>query len=276
MAVYAIGDIQGCYDDLRRLLDRLDFDPSPDCLWLVGDLVNRGPQSLETLRFVRGLGQANVTVLGNHDLTLIALHAGIRRKKSYSSLKAVLDASDCDELIHWLRHRPLLHHDSELGFTMVHAGIVPQWDLVQAMRCADEVEQVLRSQDYHQLLPHMFGDYPEGWSDNLEGWDRLRFIINVLTRLRYCDVEGRIDTKSKGPPGTQPKGLMPWFKVPNRKSAAMKIVCGHWSTLGFRREAGVIALDSGCVWGGELTAVRLDREGDLVQKVQCRSSSIRS
>lgn len=269
MAVYAIGDIQGCFDELRRLLDRLNFDPAADRLWLVGDLVNRGPKSLDTLRYVKALRQAAVTVLGNHDLNLLAKYVGAKPNKAGSSLDAVLSAPDCDELVDWLRHRCLLHHDPQLGFTMGHAGLVPQWNLEQALALAGEVQAVLRGSDYVEFLYHMYGDEPDRWSEELRGWGRLRFIVNAFTRLRYCDRDGRINIGLTGPPGTQPKGFMPWFEVPGRKSADLHIVCGHWSTLGYRKEPGVIALDSGCVWGGQLTAVRLDGQGNPITALEC-------
>ena len=219
MSIYAIGDIQGCYDELRRLLDRLDFDTAQDRLWLVGDLVNRGPKSLETLRFVRGLKSAAITVLGNHDLHLLTIHAGIRKPDPGSSLYHVLNAPDRDELIHWLRHRGVVHHDSALGFTMIHAGLLPQWDFNQVLSLAEELETTLRRDDYQQLLQNMYGNQPDRWSDQLQGWDRLRTITNAFTRLRYCDADGRMDMNFYGPPGTQPEGLIPWYQIPNRKIA---------------------------------------------------------
>jgi bis(5'-nucleosyl)-tetraphosphatase (symmetrical) len=258
MAIYAIGDIQGCYDELRGLLVRLRFQPSHDRLWLVGDLVNRGPKSLEVLRLVKGLGEVVTCVLGNHDLHLLAADVGVRKPRPKDTLQVVLDAPDRAELIDWLRRRSLLHHDDELGYTMVHAGLAPQWDLSMARACAQEVERLLRGDEYRQLLHNMYGDHPDRWSDELADWPRVKTIINILTRLRYCDAQGRMDTKASGPPGTQPAGLMPWFEVPGRCSSGLNIVCGHWAALGYHRAPGVIAIDSGCVWGGNLTALRLD------------------
>jgi len=191
VAVYAIGDIQGCYRELRHLLEYLHFDPAQDRLWFTGDLVNRGPQSLETLRFIRGLGSAALTVLGNHDLHLLAAADNPARIKKRDTLNPIFDAPDRDELLLWLRQQPLLHHDAELNFTLVHAGLPPQWDLAQAQACAQEVEQVLRSAAHADFFAHMYGDQPDHWSDDLHGWERLRFITNCLTRLRYCDSEGR-------------------------------------------------------------------------------------
>jgi len=260
VAVYAVGDIQGCFDELRRLLDMLRFDPAADRLWLVGDLVNRGPKSLETLRFVRGLGPAATTVLGNHDLHLIAV-ARRRHDHGGHTLDAVLTAPDRDALVDWLRHRPLLHHDDDTGFTMVHAGLPPQWDLSLAQRCAREVEDALRGPQLDAFLDHMYGNKPNRWSDTLSGWERLRFAVNCFTRMRYCNAEGRLDFGAKGPPGTQPQGLFPWFELP-RASRELRLVFGHWSTLRTHDVRGVYPLDTGCLWGGALTALRLDGEPD--------------
>jgi len=271
MAVYAIGDIQGYFDPLRRLLDALRFDPAVDRVWLVGDLVNRGPSSLEVLRFVKGLGEAATAVLGNHDLHLLAVQHAARPRKRRDTLRQVLDASDRDELLGWLRHRPLLHHDPGLGYTLVHAGLAPQWDLATAQACAREVETALRGPEYARFLEQMYGDQPDRWSDTLAGWDRLRFITNCLTRMRYCDVEGRLDLDAKGSPGAQPAGLVPWFRVPGRRHAGLRVVFGHWSQLGLMLEEEVIALDTGCVWGGALTAARLDGPERRPVSVDCRS-----
>jgi bis(5'-nucleosyl)-tetraphosphatase (symmetrical) len=257
MAVYAVGDIQGCYDELRALLDGLHFDPADDVLWLVGDLVNRGPKSLETLRFVRDLGTAAVTVLGNHDLHLIAASHGRLLGRGGHTLDAVLTAPDREELVDWLRRQPLLHHDEQLGYTMIHAGLPPQWDLDLAQRCAREVEAVLRGPRLEEFIGHMYGNKPNRWSDDLDGWDRLRFAVNCFTRTRYCDARGRLDFKAKGTPGSQPPGLYPWFEVP-RASRDLRIVFGHWSALGPRDDPGIFPLDTGCLWGGTMTALRLD------------------
>ncbi len=269
MSIYAIGDIQACYDELRRLLDSLSFDPASDRLWLVGDLVDRGPASLETLRFVKALGDSAISVLGNHDLHLLATHAGVRRPDSNSSLHAVLNAPDCEELMDWLRFCPVLHHDPSMKLTMVHAGVPPQWDFAAACRLANELQTTLRGDDYQQFLRHMYGNQPDTWAENLRGWDRLRVITNGFTRLRYCDSNGRMNMSIYAPPGTQPEGLIPWYQIPDRKSADMSIVFGHWAALGYRRQPGLIALDSGCVWGGRLTAVCLDREEKDAVSVTC-------
>jgi bis(5'-nucleosyl)-tetraphosphatase (symmetrical) len=259
VAVYAIGDIQGCYDPLRRLLDALDYEPARDRLWLTGDLVNRGPQSLEVLRFVAALDQV-VCVLGNHDLHLLALALGAEaaRQRSRDTLDAVLAAPDREELLAWLRTCPLAHHDAVLGWLLVHAGVAPQWDLAQTLACAREVEATLRGDAAGAFLGGMYGDEPARWREELRGIERARFITNCLTRMRYCDASGRLDLQAKGPPGTQPAGLLPWFRAPQRRTEGVSIVFGHWAALGFLDEPGLLALDTGCVWGQALTAVRLD------------------
>jgi bis(5'-nucleosyl)-tetraphosphatase (symmetrical) len=263
MANYAIGDVQGCYDPLRRLLDAIGFDPSRDRLYFAGDLVNRGPQSLQTLRFVRGLGAAALSVLGNHDLHLLAAaHGG--RKGRRDTLEEVLRASDRDELLDWLRRQPLLHQMQPHGTLLIHAGLPPQWDLALARRCAGEAEAALAGDSFTELLADMYGDEPAQWSDSLRGNARLRFIINCFTRLRYCDSRGRLDFQAKGAPGSQPPRLLPWFMVGDRRSAQTEVVFGHWSTLGQVHwpEQRVYCLDTGAVWGQRLTALRLD-DGSL-------------
>ncbi len=266
MAVYAIGDVQGCFRELQFLLDKLQFDPSADQLWFTGDLVNRGPRSLETLRFVRSLGEAAVTVLGNHDLHLLAVAHELSRIKPQDTFGDVLGAFDREELLAWLRRRPLLHHGE--GFYLIHAGLPPQWCISEAVQYAAEVAACLQGEDYRELLEHMYGDQPDLWSDSLQGWPRLRFITNCLTRLRYCETNGRVEFQQKGPPGSQPPHLLPWFAVPGRRSAGANIVFGHWSTLGFYRERGVYCVDTGCLWGGELTALRL---GEIPQRISVPS-----
>jgi bis(5'-nucleosyl)-tetraphosphatase (symmetrical) len=268
MAVYAIGDIQGCYTELRSLLDRIAFDADKDELWLTGDLVNRGTDSLSVLRFVRGLGDSARCVLGNHDLHLLALACGARRGSRRDTLEELLAADDAEELIHRLRHRPMLHHDESLGWTMVHAGLPPQWDLATAFTCAQELESRLQRADYASLLAVLFGDLPDAWSTSLSGIERLRFTTNCLTRLRYCQADGKLALAYKGAPGTQPDNLMPWFRVPHRASQQLRIVFGHWSTLPLLNETNLLALDGGCVWGGRLVAARLDGELQLTQ-VSC-------
>lgn len=269
MPVYAAGDLQGCLDPLKRLLDKVRFDPAADRLWLVGDLVNRGPRSLETLRFVRALGDSAITVLGNHDLHLLAIHEGVHRVRRRDTVQAILDAPDREQLMDWLRHRPLLHHDAGVQWTLLHAGLPPQWDLETAHACAAEVEAVLRGPEHRLLLERMYGDEPDLWSDSLEGWDRLRFITNCFTRLRYCTADGHVDMEYKGAPGGQLPHLMPWFAVPGRGSADLRIVFGHWSTLGLYQADNVLCLDTGCVWGQHMTLARLDGDGVETLQTKC-------
>jgi bis(5'-nucleosyl)-tetraphosphatase (symmetrical) len=265
MAIYAVGDVQGCAAELESLLDRLEFRPDRDRLWFVGDLVNRGPKSLDVLRLVSGLGDAAVVVLGNHDLHLLAAaRTGDGLRAQDESLRPVLDAPDRDALLDWLQSRPMLHHDSSLDLTLLHAGVPPQWDLGLAQRCAAELERALRGDRSGQLFERMYGNEPDLWRDELEGAERLRFITNALTRLRACDAQGRMLLSFKGPPSRLPQGAHPWFRVPGRRSAGSRIVCGHWSALGYVDEPDVLALDTGCVWGGALTAKRLDSTGPPV------------
>ena len=269
MAIYAIGDIQGCFDALRRLLDKVGFDPALDRLWSVGDLVNRGPGSLETLRFFKGLDDAAVAVLGNHDLHLLAVHAGTQPVKKKDTFQSLLAADDVDDLMDWLRRRPLMHLDRTHGVAIAHAGLAPQWDIDTARACAAEVEAILRGPRYRDLLDAMYGDEPQSWNATLTGIARHRFIINAFTRMRYCDVNGRLDLKQKGAPGSEPRGLMPWFDVPGRRSTDTRIVFGHWSTLGLVTRPDVLALDTGCVWGGRLTVARLDTREDDITAIDC-------
>jgi bis(5'-nucleosyl)-tetraphosphatase (symmetrical) len=271
MPIYAIGDVQGCYAPLQQLLARLRFDPARDRLWFTGDLVNRGPQSLEVLRFVKGLGDRAVSVLGNHDLHLLAVAAGTARPGKRDTLDEILHAPDRDELLSWLRLRPLLHHDADLGYTLVHAGLLPPWDLAQAQRLAREAEALLLGPAYTDFFHHMYSDLPDHWNENLHGFDRLRVIVNAFTRLRYCDLDGNMDLRPKGPPGSQPPDLLPWFQVPGRRSHGLKIVFGHWSALGLCQSDDVIGLDSGCVWDRSLSAVRLDAEPVEFFSVDCET-----
>ena len=257
MTTYAIGDVQGCYDELQRLLERIGFDVARDRLWFTGDLVNRGPGSLAVLRFVKELGDRAVTVLGNHDLHLLAVDAGIRSHRKSDTLENILSAPDADELLYWLRNRPLLHIDQWLGYVMMHAGLPPQWDLGKARTCAREVETVLQDPGYIDFIRHMYGDEPDLWSESLVGWDRLRFITNCFTRLRFCDRAGRLALEEKGAPGSQPQHYLPWFELWNPGDEGMQVIFGHWSTLNECLRTGFHAIDSGCVWGGSLTAMRL-------------------
>ena len=260
MAVYAIGDIQGCFSELQALLELIHFDPANDRLWFAGDLVNRGPDSLETLRFIRDLGPAAISVLGNHDLHLLALAHGIPLNHDDHTMDTILVAPDRDELVDWLSHQPLMHHDETLGYTLVHAGLPPQWDLHMALQCAHEVETVLHGSQRPEFLEEMYGNEPVHWSHELKGWDRLRFIVNCFTRMRFCDASGRLDFTCKGAPGTQPDGYRPWFEIPDRANRDMRIIFGHWSTLGERDDPGIFPIDTACLWGGALTALRIDTE----------------
>jgi len=255
VARWAIGDVQGCADELKELVQRIGFKSDRDRLWLVGDLVNRGPKSLEVLRFVRSLADNAVTVLGNHDLHLLAVALVQARIRKSDTLTGILAAPDRDDLIEWLLQLPLAHH--EQGDLLLHAGVVPQWGVAQTLELAEEVQRALRKQP-EWLLSTMYGDQPDRWRASLKGADRLRFTVNVLTRLRFCTPEGRIDLKHSGRPDSAPTPLLPWFDAPDRASADARIVFGHWSALGFHAGNGVLALDTGCVWGGSLTAVDLD------------------
>ena len=265
MSTYVIGDIQGCYRELLDLLDEINFDATNDELWFIGDLINRGPESLKVLRFVKQLNENTIVTLGNHDLHLIAVANKRQNKKNKDTLDEILAAPDREELMTWLRQQSLIHIDHDKGFTMVHAGLVPQWDLQQTTEVAQEAEAILKSDAFHDFLDVMYGNQPDQWSDDLEGHDRIRFIINCLTRLRYCSKSGRMDFKCKGAPGSEPKGIHPWFCIKNRKLKKEKILFGHWSTvsLGDIDDFGiynVYPLDTGCVWGGTLTAIRLEDE----------------
>jgi bis(5'-nucleosyl)-tetraphosphatase (symmetrical) len=265
MARYAIGDIQGCCDELKALLARLNFSADRDELWFVGDLVNRGPQSVETLRFVRALGANATVVLGNHDLHLLAIAYGTKRKpKDGDTLEDVLRAPDREQLLEWLLGRPLAVYDEPRGDFLVHGGLVPEWTPRRAATLAREVEAVLRD-DARTLFDSMYGNKPDKWDEKLRGMDRLRFVINAFTRMRYVTLDGRIDLKQKDAPGKQEAGFVPWFDAPARASRDVRVVCGHWSTLGLERRKDLLALDTGCVWGGALTAVNLDMEEPAVQ-----------
>ena len=272
MAIYAIGDLQGCHSALRRLLEKLDFSPAEDQVWFCGDLVNRGPDSLATLRYIKSLGDSAVTVLGNHDLHLLAAAAGVKKEKE-SSLAAILNAPDRDELLHWLRCKPLLYHDKKTNFSLAHAGIYPWWSLDEARERASELEQVLCDDDYEEFLFSMYGNRPDVWKDDLRSWERLRFICNAFTRMRYCFPDGKIDLKSKGPIGTQTWHTLPWFEIPERKTKQDNIAFGHWSTLGLHQHPNIFPLDTGCVWGGRLTALKIDRENPQYIQIDCEQEA---
>jgi len=265
MAIYAIGDVQGCFVALKKLLDRIRYDPAQDRLWFVGDLVNRGPDSLSVLRYVKGFGASAVTVLGNHDLHLVAGAAGCVPGRTNATFQDVLTASDRDDLLWWLRHQRLLYLEKEVA--LVHAGLLPQWTMSEAVQLAGDVEEVLRSDDYDEFLRiHYKNDYSQ-WSGELTGMIRLSAITNALTRLRVCSAQGEMALSYTGPLEDVPKGVLPWFQVPKRKSSGVMIICGHWAALGLHMKDNVIALDAGCVYGRQLVAVRL--EDRQVFQVSC-------
>jgi bis(5'-nucleosyl)-tetraphosphatase (symmetrical) len=272
VSTYVIGDVQGCFDELQRLLEKIRFDPAGDTLWFTGDLVNRGPKSLEVLRFVRGLGERAVTVLGNHDLHLVAARLG-GRQRARDTFEDVLQAGDCDELLAWLRGLPLLH--VERDHALVHAGLPPQWSLGDAQAiCAEASLQIASDAADAFFRDHMYGDEPDRWTPRLRGWDRLRFVINCCTRMRVCSPEGRIDLHFNGPPGDTPDGLIPWFTVPGRRTARATVLFGHWSTLGRVHwpEHRAWGLDTGAVWGRQLSALRLDDHRIVAVKSKVRGS----
>lgn len=266
MATYAIGDIQGCFEALERMLDLIGFEPTADRLWFVGDIVNRGPDSLAAMRYIKDLGDRAVTVLGNHDLHLLTVAAGYTRLHRGDTLQEILDAPDRDDLVAWLRTRKLMH--AEDGWAMVHAGLLPQWSVERALELAGEVEAALAGPDYLELLASMYGNQPDEWHDDLSGNDRLRVIVNAMTRLRLCSRAGKMEFKHKSAPRLLPAGYFPWYAVPGRRSAGSQIIFGHWSTLGLHASKDVVALDSGCLWGNALSAMRLhDRK---IFQIDCR------
>jgi len=256
MATYAIGDIQGCYNELQRLLDQVAFDTAQDRLWLVGDLVNRGPGSLEVLRLVKSLGESAITVLGNHDLHLLAVAVGVAELHRSDTLDAVLQAPDRDELLHWLRRQRLVH--AEGNYVLVHAGLLPQWSVAQAASLAREAEQALQGDDYVTFLSRMYGNSPHCWSNDLTGYKRLRVIVNAFTRTRILTPQGDMEFKFKGEVPNIPAGYLPWYDLPQRASREATVIFGHWSALGLLLREDVIALDTGCLWGGPMTAIRLE------------------
>ena len=267
MSTYAIGDVQGCYPELRALLRECGFDARRDRLWFAGDLVNRGPRSLEVLRFVTDLGDRAHVVLGNHDLHLVASHRGIRRPRARDTFHDVLDAADGEALVDWLRGRPMLHRDPERRFVMVHAGIPPAWTIDEGVCLGSELSEALRGPDHSWLLSGMYGNKPDRWRDSLAGLDRLRFVTNAFTRMRYCHADGRLDFSETLPPGAQDASLVPWYTLRDADADGARIVFGHWATLQLLaplpRSLHVRHVDSGCVWGGSLTALRLDDDREF-------------
>ena len=266
MPTYAIGDVQGCYAELRSLLRACGFDSVRDRLWFVGDLVNRGPSSLDVLRFVADLGDRVHVVLGNHDLHLVASARGVRRLRGKDTFHDVLESADGEALVDWLRARPMIHHDPELGFVMVHAGIAPAWSIDDAVEHGAELSAALRAPEHPRLLAGMYGNQPDEWRNSLTGLDRLRYITNACTRMRFCHADGRLEFSQAGPPGTQGPSLIPWFTLRDGTADGVRIVFGHWATLQLGkplpRSLHVRHIDTGCAWGGSLTALRLedDRE----------------
>jgi bis(5'-nucleosyl)-tetraphosphatase (symmetrical) len=262
--IYLVGDVQGCCSPLERLLATLDFSPSRDHLYVLGDLVNRGPDSLGVLRKLSALGNAATCLLGNHDLHLLAVAQGVRKPHRSDTLNGILDAPDRAHWLHWLTRQRLAVH--EHGWLMVHAGVVPQWDAAQTVALASEVESMLRSADLGAFLNQMYGSEPSRWDDELQGIARWRCVVNSLTRLRFCTADGTMEFNTKEGAGAAPEGLMPWFEVPGRRTAGTPVAFGHWSTLGLVNRDDLLSLDTGCVWGGQLTAVRVDGpERELIQ-----------
>lgn len=258
MSTYAIGDLQGRYNEFRQLLDLISFNPK-DKLWLVGDIVNRGPNSLSLLRFLRTVSDTVVVVLGNHDLHLLMVAEGCARARPGDTLQDILNAPDRDELLHWLRCQRLLYVDGE--YVMVHAGLLPSWSVALAAQLAQEVESVLRDENrnnFRKFCSHIYGNQPDQWNIDLKGYDRMRVIINAMTRMRVCTPDGKMDFTYKGQVQDIPAGYLPWFEVPNRASREVTIICGHWSALALQVRHNLIALDTGCMWGGNLTAIRLE------------------
>lgn len=266
MATYIVGDLQGCYDELQLLLDKVRFDPAADMLYLVGDLLARGDKSLQCLTLVKSLGESAKTVLGNHDLHFIATALGIKKIKARDRLEPIFQSDQLEPLTHWLRHQPLLIHRPDLDFLISHAGISPQWDLATAKACAAEVEQQLQQGDYYHLIQQMYANLPDSWSPDLEGIDRLRYSINVLTRMRYCYADGRLDFDCKAPPSQAPSQLQPWFTLANPLYQQTNLIFGHWASLaGNPTPARIYALDTGCVWNNAMTMLRWEDKQYFVQ-----------
>lgn len=266
MATYLVGDLHGCYDELRLVLDKAEFNPEYDELWCTGDLIARGDNSLACLRFIKSLGNKATTVLGNHDLHLLATAKGIKRINPKDKLNTIFEAPDCHELLEWLRHQPLLAQHSIYNFIMVHAGISPDWDLNTSLKCAKEAESALQQENYVNLLSQMYSDTPDKWSETLTGVDRWRYIINVFTRMRFCYADHRLDFTCKAPVNEAPSELRPWFELDNPLYSQQHIIFGHWASLiGYPTPSTIYALDSGCVWGNYLTLLRWDDKKTFTQ-----------
>ena len=259
MATYAIGDIQGCFTELVALLEKINFNEEQDKLWFVGDLVNRGSASAKVIRFIKSLKNNPIVVLGNHDLHLLAVAEECQKIRPQDTFQDVLDSPDKQELLDWLKKCKFLHHDEQLNYVLSHAGIPPQWNLEQAKEYAAELEELFLNNRYREFLPHMYGNFPDIWEDDLKGWDRYRFMINAFTRMRYCDVKGRLNLTEKGPVASISAELYPWYEVPNREKIEANIVFGHWAALkGNSNNRKIFAIDTGCAWGHELTALCLE------------------
>lgn len=269
MATYAVGDIQGCYTAFMALLDLIGFNPKRDRLWLVGDIVNRGPDSLAMLRFVKQVGDAVIMVLGNHDLHLLMVHAGIARSHKNDTIQSILDAEDSEQMLFWLRHQRLFYAEGD--YAMVHAGLLPCWSIARSSQLASEVEVALQQRNYREVFARLYGNEPDYWHDNWKDSERLRVIVNAMTRMRVCSSDGRMNFVYKGERDSIPDGYMPWFEVPGRVSRNNTIICGHWSALGLYVTRHIIALDSGCVWNRQLSAMRL--EDRKVFRIQCGTAA---
>lgn len=274
MAVYAIGDVQGCYSQLCRLLEKINYDQTRDILWFCGDLVNRGSESLQTIGFVRSLGDRAVTVLGNHDLHLLALYYTDQEIPETDSLYQIISSPDCNDMMDWLRFQPIIHYDEQLNFLLVHAGIHADWNLSLTQKHARELEQVLRGESYQSFFAQMYGDQPDRWSDSLTGILRLRCITNVFTRLRFYTGDGRFEFDSKGNPGQHAQdGLVPWFEKKHNLERSLRVAFGHWATLAVGQYGQYFAVDGGCVWGGKLTALRIDAPDIQWISVDCAAKT---
>jgi bis(5'-nucleosyl)-tetraphosphatase (symmetrical) len=271
MAAYAIGDVQGCYSKLLRLLEKIQFDPANDWLWFCGDLVNRGPESLQTLTFIKSLGDRAVSVLGNHDLHLLALYHSKRTLDKSDTLSQVLTSPHCDELMNWLQTLPLVHYDDAQKVMMMHAGVHPNWDVPQALALSLEIEQVLQGKESQLFFKKMYGDSPNFWSDDLTGFERLRCITNVFTRMRFLTPDNRLNFTAKGSPEQhQDSSLTPWYEVNSQIGPEVKVVFGHWATLLTGQYGRHFALDSGCVWGRCLTALQIDAVEPCWHSIDCQ------
>ncbi len=272
MAVWAVGDIQGCFDSFQALLKKINFDPKKDELWVAGDLVNRGDKSLETLNYLYSIKDSIKVVLGNHDIALIAAYAGV--KKSNETIQPILDAPNASELIHWLRHQAFFHWDFSLAYCMAHAGISPQFDFGMARTHASRIEKKLQGRNYKAWLKHMFKKSSNKFNAKASSLEIEKYILSSFTAMRFCEDDGRLDFKQKGKPTeykVSKKGLKPWFACPTRRSTSLKIVFGHWSTLGYYQDSNVLALDTGCLWGKALTVARLDTKEPIIVQVQCEA-----